>query len=143
MRERIFERPLPRMTLDAMPYWEGARDHKLLYQICDGCGSVVFHPRCACPYCLSDSLRWAQSRGRGKVYSYSVIYRPPYEAWAAKVPYAVGIVELDEGFYMFTEIIHPQPEQIRIGMPVEVVFDKVTDEVTLPKFVSGASGQAV
>ena len=125
---------LPRITEDAAPYWEGLRNNELCYQTCTKCGASIFPPRYICPYCLSSELEWQKSIGRGKIYSFSTLYRAPYEALKDKLPYTVAIIELDEGFFMFSEVVECSPSQIEIDMPVEVVFHKVNEEVTLPKF---------
>ena len=130
----IIDKSLPTLTADAAPYWEGTRINELRYQTCTACGAVVFHPRYVCPYCLSSELKWQKSNGKGKVYTFSTVCRAPYKSLQSKTPYTVGIIELDEGFYMFSEIVDCDPSQIEIGLPVEVVFHKVNEEVTLPKF---------
>lgn len=125
---------LPRRTPDAEAYWEGTRQGELRYQVCDNCGSIVFHMRAVCPYCLSDELSLERSAGRGSVYSFTVVHRPPNPAYAGRAPYVLAIVALDEGFHMFTEIVHADPGQVAIGQRVRVVFEPVTPEVVLPKF---------
>ena len=126
--------PLPPITADAARYWEGLIMNELRYQVCTGCGASVFHPRYFCPYCLSSELKWQESSGKGKVYSFSTVYRALYKALEDKLPYTLAIIELTEGFFMFSEIVDCDPSQIQIGMPVEVVFHKVSEDVTLPKF---------
>jgi uncharacterized OB-fold protein len=125
---------LPRMTADAAQYWEGMRHNELRYQTCTKCGSIVFHPRYVCPYCLSAELKWQKSSGKGKIYSFSTLYRAAYEALKSRIPYTLAIIEVDEGFFMFSEVVDCDPSRIAIGTPVKVVFHKIDEEVTLPKF---------
>ncbi len=132
---------LPRKTPDAEPYWEGALRHELRYQTCNGCRATVFHPRSVCPYCLSEDLRWEVSQGKGRIYSFTVLHRAPNPAYAAKLPYALGIVEVEEGFHMFTEIVNCDLGSLAIGQPVRVVFDEVAPGVVLPKFEPAASAE--
>ena len=81
--------------------------------------------------CQSDS-DWAESSWRGTVYSYTIVHRPPRPDFA--VPYVVAIVELDEGWHMLTNLVDVAPATVHVGMPVEVVFRAMSDEITLPYF---------
>lgn len=124
----------PQISREARPYWEGIQQGKLLYQQCQNCGMAVWRPRSICPYCDSMELRWRQSAGLGEVYSFSTIYRPPGEAFRGKVPYTLGIIRMDEDYYMFSEISVGAPEEVVIGMRVRVEFEPFVDNVVLPKF---------
>jgi uncharacterized OB-fold protein len=132
--EKRYDRPYPLPNPDMRPYWEAAGRGELLYQVCNACKEIVFHPRVICPYCLSDNLRYEKSAGKGKVYSFSVQYRAPTPAWDDKLPYALGIIEMDEGYFMFSEIVTSNLDGIKIGLPVEVFFDRVAPDLVLPKF---------
>lgn len=125
---------LPKITSDAAPYWEGLRINELRYQICGSCQEPIFHPRYICPYCLSSKLKWEKSAGKAKIYSFSTVYRAPYKGFQSKLPYTLAIIELDEGFFMFSEVVDCEPSQIEIGMRVGVVFQKINEKLTLPKF---------
>lgn len=130
----IIKSALPRTTADAALYWEGLKLGELRYQVCSNCNEIVFHPRYVCPYCLSSDLRWEKSGGRGKVYSFSTLYRPPHESLRNKVPYTLALIELNEGFFMFSEVVDCDPALIKINMPVNIVFHEMNEEITLPKF---------
>lgn len=132
----------PRMSVDARPYWEGCRKGELRYQICNGCGEVVFHARAACPYCLSEGLRWAVSKGKGAIYSFAIQQLPVDRQNPGKVPITLGIVELDEGFHIFTEIDCTDRALLKIGKRVSVYFDRVADDLVLPKFKLDGEGAA-
>ncbi|MDP3909530.1 MAG: OB-fold domain-containing protein [Gemmatimonadales bacterium] len=124
--------PVPRRTLDAEPYWHGVRERRLLFQRCQACRGAVFPPRSVCPLCEGGHpLEWADSRGRGEIYSFSTVMRPPAPVWRARAPYTLGIVHLDEDYYMFSEILGP-PAAIAIGRRVRAVFPE--REVLLPAF---------
>jgi uncharacterized OB-fold protein len=129
-----YEGPLPKPDKDSEVYWEGARRHELLLQRCGACQKFRFYPRSVCPFCLSDTFEWTESTGRGTVYSFTVIHRAPSRAFQGKVPYVLALIELDEGIRMMSNVVDTDPAEVRIGMRVEVVFDDVTSEVTLPKF---------
>ena len=77
------------------------------------------------------------STGRGTLYSFTTVHRPPRPEF--DVPYTVAIVELDEGFHMLTNLVDCPPEALRIGLPVEVTFQPMSDEITLPMFRPAAT----
>jgi uncharacterized OB-fold protein len=128
------ERPLPRPNEDTAPYWEAAHRGELRMQQCLDCGLVRFPPAVLCARCLSERAEWVRLSGRGTVYSWIVVHQSQHPAFNADTPYNVTIVELDEGPRLHTNLVECSNDRIHIGMPVEVVFDKVNDEVTLPKF---------
>ena len=124
--------PLPRPTALSQPHWDGCRRGELLVQRCLDCGGYVFIPQPACTHCLSERLEWVRSSGRGIVYSYTVVYRPQQPAF--ETPYVCAIVELDEGWHMLTNLVGLELDAVRVGLPVEVDFRRLSDEVTLPYF---------
>ena len=104
---------------DTLPFWEAARERRLTYQTCDSCAEVVFFPRRHCPHCLGRELTWHDSAGRGTVYTFSVVRASRDPRFADRVPYAVGWIDLAEGFRMMSNIVG-DVDAIRVGMPVEV-----------------------
>ncbi len=127
-------KPLPRPTPESKPFWEGCKNHQLLLQRCKGCGDVRFPPNAVCPSCTSPEFEWIPSTGKGEVWSHVVFHQPYHPAFERLIPYGVAIVELEEGVRMVTNIVGCPPEDIRVGMQVEVVFDDVSAEISLPKF---------
>jgi len=123
----------PTWTIDSAPYWMACAEGRLTYQVCEECSSTVFHPRAVCSNCLSERLSWRESNGRGKIYSYSVQHVPIDRSRPHK-PRALGIVHLDEDWYMFSEIVSDDPYSLRIGQEVRVRFDRIADDLVLPKF---------
>jgi uncharacterized protein len=126
----VAERPFPVPDRDTAPFWEGARQGELRIQLCGSCGRHVFYPRAVCPHCLSDALEWVRASGRGTVYSFTVVHRTS-EEFRAEVPFPVGLVDLDEGVRMMARLDVADPV---VGMPVEVVFERVSEELSLPHF---------
>lgn len=124
--------PLPRPTSISRPHWEGCRQGVLRVQHCRACGAYVFIPQPLCSTCQSDALEWVDSSGNGQVYSYTVVHRPPRPAF--ETPYVVAIVELDEGWHMLTNLVGCAPEDVSVGMRVQVEFRPMSDEITLPYF---------
>ena len=129
-----YEKLLPRIDEMSRPYWEGAKRHELLLQKCQECGHYRYPPGETCPSCLSDKLEWVKVSGRGSVYTWTVFHQAYHPAYKDDIPYAVVAVELEEGPRMITNLVNCRIEDIKVGMPVEVVFDDVTEEVSLPKF---------
>jgi uncharacterized protein len=124
--------PLPRPTSLSRPHWDGCKQGVLRVQRCQDCGGFVFIPQPLCTHCQSEALEWVASSGRGAVYSHTVVHRPPRPAF--DVPYVVAIVELEEGWHMLTNLVDVAPEDVRVGLPVEVAFRRMSDEITLPCF---------
>jgi len=129
-----YSKPLPMITAETREFWEGCKRHELLIQRCKDCGTYRHYPRPMCPNCGSWNVEWAKVSGKGKVYTYIVAHQPFHPGFFADAPYAVVIVELEEGVRIVSNIVDCTPEDIYIGIPVEVEFDDVTEEVTLPRF---------
>ena len=128
------DKPLPAITEDGAPYWEYCRQGELRMQRCGECGHLRWPPSVLCPRCLAESGDWVRLSGCGKVYSFIVVHRPQHPAFFEDAPYNTVIVELEEGVRMHGNVVGCPNEELTIGMPVEVVFDRVNDEVTLPRF---------
>ena len=128
------DKPLPAVTEDGAPYWEAAKEGRLVTQKCTACGHLRFPPSILCPKCLSEETAWVQLSGRATIYSFIIVHRPQHPAFFADAPYNVAIVELEEGLRTHASIVDCTNEELRVGMPLEVVFDRVNDEVTLPRF---------
>jgi uncharacterized OB-fold protein len=124
--------PQPYRQLDAEPYWQALQQEQLVFQRCAECKEAVWPAHSFCPHCSKRALVWEVSRGRGKVYSHSTITRGPSTIWASVVPYTLGFVELDEGYYLFTQI-DGIPEEVKIGKAVEVRFIRRGEQM-LPVF---------
>ena len=124
--------PLPIPTPTSAPHWEGARTGRLRVQRCRSCGEHVFIPQPTCTQCLSSELEWIESSGLGTLYSYTVVHRPQQPAF--QTPYTVAIVEVEEGFFMLSNLVDCEEADIRIGMPLEVTFQAMSDEISLPYF---------
>lgn len=134
-------KPLPEHDPDSLPFWQGCRERRLCIQRCKGCGTHRYPPHRHCPNCRSAEAEWVTLGGRGKIYSWIVVRHPvPAEVYAGEVPYVVALIDLEEGVRMASNIVGCDPSRVHAGMPVEVVFEDVTPEVTLPKFrpVGGA-----
>ncbi len=129
-----YKLPLPRMHGPAQDFYRFCKGHELRFQRCTQCGTWRHIPRDMCAKCGSASFEWARSSGKGRVFSWTTVAQPFLPQFASLVPYAVAVIELEEGVRMVSWVTDVTPEQLEIGMAVEVVFDDVTSEVTLPKF---------
>ena len=117
------ERPLPLFPEpDTEPFWKATAEHRLTYQVCRACGQVVFHPRRHCPGCTGGELEWRDSAGRGTVYTFTVIRRSGQPFFRDRIPYVVGLIDLDEGFRMMAEIA-ADPETVHIDQRVTVSWE--------------------
>jgi uncharacterized OB-fold protein len=128
------QKPVPRPAPESVPYWDAAKQHKLVIPHCKACGQYWFPPSQRCPNCLAADFEWAEVSGRGKVYSFVVFHRVYHPGFETEVPYVVALVELAEGPRLLTNIVGIPPEDVRCDMPVKVVFDDVTADATVPKF---------
>ena len=124
--------PLPRPTELSEPYWAACREGRLTVQRCKSCDGYVFIPQPCCGTCLSEDLEWVESSGRGMLYSFTTVYRPQQPTF--EVPYTVIVVELEEGYYMLSNLIGVEPSEIKIGTPLEVFFEERSEEISLPLF---------
>jgi uncharacterized OB-fold protein len=129
-----YEKPLPIITDENREYWEYIKKHELRMQKCGQCEWIRFPVSILCPKCHSMETEWVKLSGRGVIYSY-VIYRMAYHpAYQDDIPYVVAIIQLEEGPRMESNITGSKVEDVRIDLPVEVLFEDVTDTITLPKF---------
>jgi len=128
------QRPIPIPDLDSAAYWEAARRHELVLQRCRSCDRFRFYPRSHCPYCFSGSFAWQSASGRGTVYSFTIIHRAPSPGFEAKVPYVLALIDLSEGVRMMSNITECDPNDVEIGMPVEIAFEDLSDTISLPQF---------
>ena len=135
-----YAKPLPQVTPEMKPFWDAARRHELVVQRCTGCGTHRFPARDICSRCLSRDAAWTPVSGRGSVFSWAIMHQVYHPGFAAEVPYAVVVIELDEGARLVSNLVDCAPADIRAGMPVEVVFDDVASDVSLPKFRPRRSG---
>jgi len=133
------ERPLPGITPETRHFWEGTRAGELRLQKCASCSHVYFPPRPFCPQCASSDVSVFRASGRATLHSY-VIHHRPVPGFVP--PYSIAVVELEEGPRMMTNIVAvPQtPEALRLDMPLEVVFEQLNQEISLPLFRPAGSG---
>ena len=130
--DRYLSQEKPRSLLCAPLLKQG----KLMLPKCEDCGKPFFYPRVLCPFCQSRHIGWIQASGRGKLYSFEIAHQNFNPAYKIKPPYIFAMVELEEGPRMMSNLINiePDPAHIQCDMPVEVVYEKLTDTITIPLF---------
>ncbi len=129
----FLDKPVPSPSEDSQPFWDACQRQELIIQRCDDCGHHRFPPSLLCPCCMSMRTTWVKATGKATVFSFQVTYRPFYPAWDP--PYNVAIVQLEEGPRMHTNIVGVDNDELFIGMPVKVVFEKIEgSDWYLPKF---------
>ena len=129
-----YKKPLPSPDSDTKDFWEGAKRHELLLQKCSACGSYRFPPSPMCPNCFSMDFKWEKVSGKGEVYTFTIVRVAVRPEWASDVPYVLATIKLDEGVRMVSKVVGCKPEDVKIGMKVQVVFDDVTEQFTIPDF---------
>ena len=125
--------PLPAITDDTRPFWDGCQRRELRVQRCTGCGTLRHPPAPACWRCRGFAHEWIALSGRGTVFSHAVVHRAFLPELASHVPYTVVVVALDDapGIRLVSNLVEGEPQ---IGLPVEVVFEDVSADVTVPRF---------
>ena len=129
-----YTRPLPRLRGFAADFYAYCRKHELRFQRCSACGRWRHVPRDMCAACGSFDWEWARSSGKGTLFSWTTTMQPMMPQFADLVPYSPVVVELEEGVRMLSWLVDTDADDFTLGLPVEVVFDDVTPDVTLPKF---------
>jgi uncharacterized OB-fold protein len=132
--EDAARKPLPTPDADTSAFWRGLRDGALLLQHCADCGHVQYYQQAICRACGSEHIEHRPASGRGKVHSFSVVHRAPGPAFKGDVPYAVILVELEEGPRMISTFTGGSPESVTFDMDVVLTLEKVNEEITLPRF---------
>jgi uncharacterized OB-fold protein len=129
-----YTKPLPAMEGFAKEFYAWCKQRELRFQRCGDCGTWRHVPREMCAACGSWQWAWTRSTGRGTVFTWTTIARALHPAFQTDTPYAPVVIDMDEGVRLLSQMVDCPPDQLRIGMPVEVDFEDVTPEITLPKF---------
>jgi len=132
---------VPYPSPETKPYWDGCKRGELTLPFCLACEQFFFYPRPFCPKCFGWKIEWRACSGRATLYTYAIQYRP--QAPGFEPPYVTAIVQLEEGPRMMTNLVEvePDPAKITCDMPLEVMFQELNEEVSLPVF-RPASGAA-
>jgi len=129
-------KPLPRRDGLNGEFYDHCARGELRFQRCADCSTWRHMPRFSCAECGSTRWSWEKSSGRGTLYTWTVCHRAFHPGYTGDVPYAVAIVALEEGPRIVTQIVDRKPGELRLEMPVEVVFERIAPDVVLPRFKS-------
>lgn len=130
-----YAKPVPEPSRDSKPYWDALAEGRLVIQQCAACGTLRHYPRPVCDACYSMDVTWRQVSGRGRVHSWTVAHHPFHPGFKGELPYVLATVDLEEGGRMVAQLRGVAPDDIAVDLPVEVAFERATDELTLPVFV--------
>ncbi|MCH8109252.1 MAG: Zn-ribbon domain-containing OB-fold protein [Chloroflexi bacterium] len=131
-----YNKPIPVPQGESDEYWNKAKEGELWLRNCNSCGNPYFYPRDISPCCFSKDTSWIKASGKASLFTYAIVHRAPHPGFAQDAPFVVAIVELEEGPHMPTNIVidDPTPENLQIGMPLEVTFVDISEKIALPKF---------
>lgn len=127
---------VPAPDQETKPYWDAAKQHELRVQQCSNCKTFRHPPTKMCSNCYSEESQWVKVSGKGKLYSFINIHQPVLFQWRDDVPYNVVQVQLDEdpGIIVVGNVPGVAYTDLKVGAPVKVIFDDVTDEITMPRW---------
>jgi uncharacterized OB-fold protein len=133
------KRPAPLLTDDSAFFWEAAREGRLVAQRCRICDRVRHPPRPMCPHCHSLEFEVVTLSGRGSLYSYAILHHPQHPAF--DYPVVAALVDLEEGIRLVSNLAGIAPEEIEIGMELEVAFEPTENGGAVPVFRRSGSDQ--
>lgn len=141
MTETTPIRPRPVIEPVAAPFWQALAQRRLVVQWCNTCAKGIHYPRIHCPHCLGRDLAWRECSGRGVLHAFTAVYRHADPYFRSIVPYVVGLVQLDEGVTLMSNIVGVEPgsAELRVGMKLHVDFNRVDESVTLHEFRPAAA----
>ncbi len=118
----------------AEPFWEATKQKKFMLQFCTGTGKAIWYPRNFSPYDLNADVEWREVEANGTVYAVSVMHRPGNPAMAEAVPYVVALVDLDEGVRLMSNVVHCDPDSVKVGDRVKLAWEPIAEGRHLPVF---------
>ncbi|HSV54297.1 MAG TPA: OB-fold domain-containing protein [Burkholderiaceae bacterium] len=129
-----YRKPLPVIDVWNKPFWDACREHRFVMQRARATGEFWFPPSPVAPGTLSKEWEWAELSGLGTVTSWVVFHQKYYAGFADELPYNVAMVQLDEGPFIFTNLVGIVNEDIRVGQRVRVTFRDASEQVSIPVF---------
>ena len=140
MSDNLPSRPLPDTRNAGEKFWSAAAAGALLVPKCNACGKTFWHPRPRCPHCGSDRVDWIRGSGQGAIHTFTVVRQTGDPFFKGKLPYAVAMIELDEGVRLMSNVVDTPIETLRIGMRVEVLFEAAGPAMAIPLFRAQRGG---
>ncbi|HVN35671.1 MAG TPA: Zn-ribbon domain-containing OB-fold protein [Casimicrobiaceae bacterium] len=132
--ERAPERPLPETRNAGATFWSKAAESVLVVPKCTECGRTFWYPRPRCPNCGSEHVDWVHASGKGAVHTFTIVRQSADPYFRTKVPYAVAMIDLDEGVRIMTNVVDTPLEALMVGMRVEVLFEPAGGGIAIPLF---------
>ncbi len=125
---------LPTPDDETQPFWDAAREGRLLIKRCADCGAAHFYPRPFCPRCWSAAVSWETASGQAALYTWSVVHHNDLPPFRDRLPYVAAVVDLAEGPRMMTNVVDCDPGRLEVGMALHVAYRELDDDVTIPVF---------
>ncbi len=136
MSERFFPDGMPPPLADAttLPWWQAAAEHRLVVQRCTSCMHTRLPPAPVCPECRSADSDWQEVSGRGEVYTYTLVHRAI--AAGQELPFVIAVIALEDagGVRIISNVVGADPDELEIGMPVELVWEDMSADLAIPRF---------
>jgi uncharacterized OB-fold protein len=136
MSERFFpdSMPMPMANAITLPWWQAAAEHRLVVQRCTSCEHTRLPPAPLCPECRSEESDWKEVSGRGEVYTYTTVHRPI--AAGQELPFVIAVIALEDsgGLRLISNLVNVDPQDLEIGMPVELVWEDMSADLAIPRF---------
>ncbi|MBI4331836.1 MAG: Zn-ribbon domain-containing OB-fold protein [Chloroflexi bacterium] len=133
----VWNKPLPSMDPDIEPFWKALKRHEFNLYHCKKCGAWYFPVACCRNHDnepLFGNMEWAKASGKGKVFAFNIHHRAFHPGFEKDVPYVYAMIKLEEGPMIGSNVVGCDPYQVKIDMPVEIVFQDITEQFTLPQF---------
>jgi len=132
MTDTTYRKPVPDISPDTRPYWDGLKEGRLMLQRCADCGKIRHYPRPVCDGCYSMNVGWVQASGRGSIHSYTISHHPFHAGFKEELPFILVTVDLEEGVRLNAQARHISENEVRIGLPVRIGTERATDDFALP-----------
>jgi len=126
-----YNKPIPVKQPWTEEFWKGTKEHKFLIQHCDDCDINIFYPRKFCPECWGSNFGWIEASGKGKLHTHTVTHHGVEQRFAGDLPFVLALVDMDEGVRVMTRIVNCEHEDLKCDMPVEIVWEDITDDMAL------------
>lgn len=129
-----YAKPVPRPDEASRPFYDATLRGELVLQRCTTCGRWMWPVRVRCIECFADGLEWAPAQGTGTLYSFTLVHQVFHPGFAGEIPYNVAMVDLTEGVRVITNVVGVANDALEVGMPLVATFERISDELALPKF---------
>lgn len=129
-----YTKPLPSVDVWSRPFWQGCREGRFMAQRCKVSGEVFFPASPVSPVTRTTEWEWVELSGKGSVFSFVAMHKKYFKGFANELPYLIGMVQLDEGPMLITNLTGVSCGEVKCGDRVEVEYVQATEEITIPKF---------